>query len=59
MSILQGFTTTKCAQIDPSLRVAARTGVCVVARLGNIDILPAPRASHPSRPDRNAARAYG
>ena len=33
MSILQGFPTTKCAQIAPSLRVAARTGVCFVARL--------------------------
>ena len=58
MSILQGFPTTKCAQIAPSLRVAARTGVCVVARLDHIDIWPAPCASHPSRPGHNASRAY-
>ena len=25
---VQGFPTKKCAQIAPSLRVAARTGVC-------------------------------
>src|SRR3990170_2910648 len=48
MSILQGLPTTKCAQIAPSLRVAATTGVCIVARLDHIDIWPAPCASHPS-----------
>ena len=39
-------------------RVAARTGVCFVARLDPIGIGPAPCASHPSRPGHNASRAY-
>ena len=34
--ILQGLATTKCAQIVPSLRVVAKTGVCVVPSLANI-----------------------
>lgn len=29
--VLQGFATTKCAGIAPSLRVAAKTGACSVA----------------------------
>src|SRR5262249_50695461 len=39
-------------------RVAARTVVCVVARLDHIDIWPAPSASHTLRPGHNASRAY-
>jgi len=35
-----------------------RRAVCIVARLGHIDIWPAPCASHPSRPGHNASRAY-
>src|SRR6187397_2148595 len=50
MSILQGLPTTRCAQIAPSLRVAARTGVCFVALLDPIDIGSSSRALHPSRP---------
>jgi len=38
--------------------VAARTVVCIVARLDHIDIWPAPCASHTVRPGHNASRAY-
>jgi hypothetical protein len=58
MSILQGLPTTRCAQIAPSLRVAARTGACFVARLDPIDIGPAPCVAHSFRPGHNASRAY-
>jgi hypothetical protein len=34
--VLQGLATTKCAQIAPSLRVAAKTGACIVALLAHI-----------------------
>ena len=37
--------------------VAARTVVCIVARLDHIDIWPAPCASHTVRPGHNASRA--
>ena len=58
MSVLQGFPTKKCAQIAPSLRVAARTVSCCVALLDHIDIWPASGALHPVRPNHNASRAY-
>ena len=38
--------------------VAARTAVCCVALLDNIDILPSSGALHPVRPGHNASRAY-
>ena len=50
MSILQGFPTKKCVQIAPSLRVAARTGVCVVARLDHIDRLAPEFIQEAARP---------
>ena len=37
--------------------VAARTVVCIVARLDHIGIWPAPGASHTVRPGHNASRA--
>jgi len=46
------------AQRPVPFGVAVRTGVCFVERLDHIDIWPATLASQPSRPDRNAARAY-
>ena len=38
--------------------VAARTVVCIVARLDHIGIWPAPGALHTVRPGHNASRAY-
>ncbi len=58
MSIFRGSPTQKCAQIAPSLRVAARTVGCIVALLDHIDIWPSSGALHPVRPGHNASRAY-
>src|SRR5262249_36054359 len=57
MSILRGLPTKKCAQIAPSLRVAARTVGCCVTLLDHIDIWPSSGALHPVRPGHNASRA--
>ena len=38
--------------------VAARTVVCIVARLDHIDIWPAPAALYTVRPGHNASRAW-
>ena len=56
MSILRGMTTTKCAHVAPSLRVMARTRVCDVASLANIDIFAALHSLHPSSSGYNALR---
>jgi len=48
MSIFRGPPTKKCAQIAPSLRVAARTVGCIVALLDHIDIWPSSGALHPT-----------
>ena len=58
MSILRGLPTKRCAQIAPSLRVAARTVVCCVTLLDHIDICPSSGALHTVRPGRNASRAW-
>ena len=47
----------KCAQIAPSLRVAARTVVYCVTLLDHIDIWPSSGALYTVRPGRNASRA--
>src|SRR5262245_2492436 len=58
MSILRGLPTKRCAQSAPSLRVAARTVVCIVARLDHIDRL-APEFDSEASPACAVRLAYG